>query len=276
MTADENLFGTPGHIMSRRHLLHAAVAGGSALAANAAAAKENPQTVDPYRSASTDWTMMFDLSVRIPPGRFDDWVRFWGGQNIAVLEENGQWLWGAWSSLTGQRDVITHQWAYRDLAHYQAMAAMRMSNPQVQALARLSVPIEENIISSVMTRLPYHPPYNQKGASQPQGDASVIVTNRMFRHGMGNTAGHSALAAEYVAAAGKHGAQLLGAFQSFFGWTPAYVLQVWRYASIERYVATQRAIETDPACRRLLTEMRSLLPNETVDLHRPMPYSRLR
>lgn len=273
MTAEQNTFAKFSHAMSRRHLLQAAVAAGGALTASAAgAAKDDPQTAGQHSSASTDWTMMFDLSVRIPPGRFDDWIAFWGGQNIAVLEENGQWLWGAWSSLTGQQNVITHQWAYRDLAHYQAMAAMRSSNPRVRSLAPLGVPIEENMISSIMTKLPYHP----DKPPQPQGDAGIIVTNRIFRRSMGDIAGHSRLAAEYATLAAKHGMQLVGAFASFFGWTPSYILQIWRCESIERYGAALRAMDADPKCRRLLTEMRGILPYETVELHRPMPYSRLR
>lgn len=277
---DEDDSATLTHDVGRRRLLSAALTGGSGLAVAAAvgAAQVEPSKEGQAsnRSASGDWNMMFDLTVRIPPGKLDEWNNFWGEgrKNVALLEENGQWLWGAWRSLTGQQDTITHQWAYRDLAHYQEMAKMRRSNPRVQELARYSVPIKENMMASIMTPLPYHP---KSVPEVPAGQTGVIATHRIYSRTPGDgTAAHARLMADYVALAGKHGAQIVGAFESFFGWTPSYLLQVWRYPSIEQYWAARRAIEADPEGRRLLTELRDIFPHETVDLNQPTSYSRIR
>ncbi len=213
-----------------------------------------------------DWKMMFDLTIRIPAGRLDDWCQLWGEQYVPVLEANGQWLWGAWSGLTGQQDTISHQWAYTDLAHYQAMAAMRASDPRVAQSGAL---IEEGLLSSVMTPLPYHPP------ETPSGERGIVATARLFPTRANNAVEYARLMAEFVPRAEAQGAQLLGAFESFFGWNPRYMLHVWRYAGMEQYWASRRAVEADPECRRLLTAMRTLIPHERVELHTPTPYSRI-
>lgn len=265
---------------SRRHLLSAAFAGGSGLAlaavVGAAQSEHSKQRQTSGDSISRDWNMMFDLTVRIPSGKLEEWYRFWGEdkQNVAVLEENGQWLWGAWSSITGQQDTVTHQWAYRDLAHYQEMAKMRLSNPRVRELTRYSVPIKENVIASIMTPLPYHP---KSVPETPAGQAGIVATHRIYSRtpGDGNEA-YARLMTDYVAVAAKHGAQIVGAFESFFGWTPPYQLQVWRYSSVEQYWTARRAIEADSEGRRLLAELREIFPHETVELNRPTPYSRIR
>jgi len=281
MKIDDDAQLTTNDVTRRRMLRDGLLAAGglaATIATTSAVAEDNKPNATTQASrgnaaSGSDWKMMFDLTVRIPPGRLDDWNHFWGDQNVPLLEQNGQWLWGAWRALTGQQDTITHQWAYRDLAHYQAMAAMRATNPQVHALAGKGVPIDENVLSSVMTPLPYHP----AAATMPAADkASVIETRRIYRAGMASGADHARLSAEYVSRATKHGAQLVGALESFFGWTPSYVLQVWRYPSIEQYAAARRAIEADVECQRLLTSLRSIFPHEVIDLHQPLPYSRIR
>jgi len=218
-------------------------------------------------------SLMFDLTVRIPPGLLDQWNHFWGEENVPALEENGQWLWGAWTSLTGQQNTVTHEWAYRDLAHYQAMATMRATNPHIHALAQHGVRIEENILSSVMTPLPYHP------TSSPTRTADtdcLIVTSRVFLQGAGAAPEYAQLMAQYVARATTHGAKLVGAFQSFFGWTPSYQLHVWRYDSAGAYWTAMRTLNADPECQRLVSHLRSLQPHEVVEFQLPTPYSRLR
>lgn len=279
MMRDEDHSETPSMDTSRRRLLTTALAGsGAALAATVGAAQPeiSKSGQGPVRSASTDWNMMFDLTVRIPASSLNEWNSFWGEgkKNAALLEENGQWLWGAWRSLTGQQDTITHQWAYRDLAHYQDMGKMRLSNPRVLELTRYSVPIKENMQASIMTPLPYHP---KSAPDTPAGQIGIIATHRIYNRTPGDgTAAHSRLMADHVAVAAKHGAQIVGAFESFFGWTPPYLLQVWRYPSIEQYWASRRAIEADPEGKRLLAELRDIFPHETVDLNQPTPYSRIR
>ena len=113
MPFDEKIATTGAHSdWTRRSLLQAAVVAGSTVSAGAWSAD------DPARTTSAAGrAMMFDLTVRIPPGMLAAWEHFWGDENVPALEANGQWLWGAWSSLTGQQNTITHEWAYRDLAH---------------------------------------------------------------------------------------------------------------------------------------------------------------
>lgn len=217
--------------------------------------------------------LMFDLTVRIPPGQLDQWNHFWGEENVPALEENGQWLWGAWTSLTGQQNTVTHEWAYRDLAHYQAMATMRATNPRIHALAQHDVHIEESILSSVMTPLPYHP---ASSPTRPPDTDCLIATSRVFLQGAGAAPEYSQLMAQYVARAAMHGAELVGAFQSFFGWTPSYQLHVWRYGSVGAYWTAMRALNVDAECQRLASQLRSLQPHEIVELQLPAPYSRLR
>jgi hypothetical protein len=74
----------------------------------------------------------------------------------------------------------------------------------------------------------------------------------------------------------RHGARLVGAYQSFLGWTPSYHLQVWRYEGFEQYLRARQAIEADPKCQQLLTGMRALIPHESIELQRPLSYSRIR
>lgn len=265
--------------LSRRGLLHAmlALSGGALTAAastalgasDALGAESVPGT--PPRSDSL--SLMFDLTVRIPPGQLDQWHHFWGDENVPALEENGQWLWGAWTSLTGQQNTVTHEWAYRDLAHYQAMATMRATDPRIHALAQHGVRIEENILSSVMTPLPYHAPSRPTRTAEAD---SLIVTSRVFLQGASGAPEYSQLMAQYVARAATHGAELLGAFQSFFGWTPSYQLHVWRYANVGAYWTTMRALNADAECQRLASQLRSLQPHEVVEFQLPTPYSRLR
>lgn len=126
----------------------------------------------------------------------------------------------------------------------------------------------------VLAPLPYHP---KSVPEAPAGQTGIIVAHRIYSRTPGDgTAAHSRLMADYVALAAKHGAQIVGAFESFFGWTPPYLLQVWRYPGIEQCWASRRAIEADPEGRRLLTGLRDIFPHETVDLNRPATYSRIR
>jgi hypothetical protein len=268
MPSDEKIATSGAHTdWTRRRLLQAAVGAGSTVSAGAWSAEEPARTANAAGRA-----MMFDITVRIPPGMLDAWEHFWGDENVPALEANGQWLWGAWSSLTGQQNTITHEWAYRDLAHYQDMAKMRASNPQISALLPKGVSVEENVVSSVMTPLPYHPaePY-----VSPAGQMGIIATHRIIPERAG-ASDYISMAADYVARAARHGARLVGAYQSFFGWTPSYHLQVWRFEGFEQYLRARQAIEADPKCQQLLTGMRSLFPHESVELHRPMRYSRIR
>jgi hypothetical protein len=259
---------TPLHEWSRRRLMMTGIVAGSALTAGARAATASTESAGAMENA-----MMFDLTVRIAAGRLADWERFWGDENVPALEANGQWLWGAWTSISGRQNAITHEWAYRDLGHYESMVKMRSSNAQVHALAARGIPIEENLLSSVMTPLPYHPsqPYRP-----PTGQTGIIVTHRIAVERPGNTPDHSAIAADYVARATRHGAVLVGAYQSFFGWTPASLLQIWRYESMEQYARARQATESEPRCQQLLSGMRAIYPHETVELHRPLRYSRIR
>jgi len=254
---------------TRRRLLQAAAAAGGALGAGALSASDSVKAT----GAATGRAMMFDIDVRIPAGTLAAWERFWGEENVPALEANGQWLWGAWSSLTGPQNTVTHEWAYRDLAQFQDMEKMRTSNPQVLALRRKSIPIEDTVVSSVMTPLPYHP---TEPFTAPAGQMGLIATHRIALAGASSTADYGAMAADYVTRAARHGAQLVGAYQSFFGWTPKYQLQVWRYAGVEQYLRIRQAIEADPSCQQLLTGMRSLFPLESVELHQPTSYSRIR
>lgn len=280
---------------SRRCLLQAALAGvaglartstfaGAAAPAHAAASPgpSGAHTAQPpgaevslHRKPDRppQWTMMLDLTVRIPAGTLDSWNDFWGRENVPALEERGQWLWGAWSSLTGQQNTITHQWAYRDLAHFQAMTAMRASDPHIHELAAHAVPIEEIMISSVMTPLAYHPAALPEARVQEPG---IIVTSRILPQRPGSVTEYVRIAADYIALAAHHGAELTGAFQTYFGWTPSYLLHVWRYPTLEHYWTAHRAIEADREGHRLLATLRGIYPHETVDLHVPTSYSRLR
>jgi hypothetical protein len=241
---------------------------GAAGAAGAAQESTSPSPPDPS-------SLMFDLTVRIPPGQLAQWNHFWGDENVAALEENGQWLWGAWTSLTGQQNTVTHEWAYRNLAHYQDMATMRATNPRIHELAQHGVRIEENVLSSVMTPLPYHP-HSASAAPRTADVDTLIVTSRVFLQGAGTSPEYSQLMAQYVARAGQHGGELRGAFQSFFGWTPSYQLHVWHYGSAAAYFTAVKALDADAECQRLASQLRALQPHEVVELQRPTAYSRLR
>jgi hypothetical protein len=260
----ENALGT-----TRRDLFLTAVAGGTAMTA-ALADGAAAQTSAPISDAPGG--MMFDIYVRYPAGKLEDWIKFWT-QNVVSLEARGQSLWAAWYGLTGQQDAATHQWAYRDLAHYQAMAKVR-SNPRAGgAAAAAVVPIEEVLFSAVMTPLPYHP---EQPLPATHGDDSVIVTHRIVRPLMRDGQSHARLMGEYLALAASTGAELHGAFETFFGWTPSYMLHVWRYRSMDHYWSSRDAIARSADAVQLQAAMRAIYPTETIDLHRPMPYSRLR
>lgn len=223
-------------------------------------------------AAPESWGMMLDLTVRIPPGAQSQWDSFWGDKNVPLLEEKGQWLWAAWRPLTGQQDTVTHQWAYRDLEHFQAMAQMRATDPSVHELARSGVPIYETLSACVTTPLSYHPRVTRTGEARKPG---VLVTSRVIHQNGVDLARYNALVADYLLQAATHGGELVGAFQSFFGWTPAYRQHIWWYPNVETYGQARRARESDPRCRQLAVEMRRLLPLETLQMHEPLRYSRL-
>jgi hypothetical protein len=261
----ENALGT-----TRRDLFLTAAAGGTAITA-ALAEGAAAQTSAPISAAPGG--MMFDIYLRFPAGKLEEWIKSWT-QNVVSLEARGQSLWAAWYGLTGQQDSATHQWAYRDLAHYQAMAKLR-SNPRAADAATVPVtPIEEVLFSAVMTPLPYHP--RQPPPKAALGDDSVIVTHRIVRPFMRDGQTHARLMAEYLALTASTGAELHGAFETFFGWTPSYMLHVWRYRSMDHYWSTRDTIARTADAVRLQGAMRAIYPTEIVDLHRPMPYSPLR
>lgn len=260
--------------ITRRELLKPALASGVAVLATtamaqAAAAQPRPESQTTARA----WNMMFDIYLRFPPGRFDDWVRFWGGQTVAILEEGGQHLWAAWYGLTGQQDTVTHQWAYRDLAHFEDMEKMRRTNPRLQAAPIPPVPMDATLFSALMTPLPYHP---VKVPTPSAGDTGVLVTHRILRPTIGDPKTHARLMQEYVALATNNGAEMLGAFETFFGWSPSYLLHLWRYRSMDHYWSSREAITETGNGPRLQAAMRAIYPQEVVDLQRPTPYSRLR
>lgn len=261
MTFDEHGHSTA---WNRRQLLNAAVASGGLLASAASAQGVSAST------APTDWPLVFDLTVRFPQGRLADWNQFWGEENVPLLESKGQWLWGAWSSLTGQLNTVCHQWAYKDFAHYQAMADMRATDARVLELAKRNVPIEQVVNASIMSRLPYHPAVPAK----PRNEAGLIVTHRIYTGNGARLAEHIRLTRELTGLMNRYDAQLIGAFQTFFGWWPTYILQVWRYTSVEQYWKVRRDLDTDAAGQQLLKELRAINPHEVVELQRPMQYSR--
>lgn len=280
------------HDAHRRNVLRAALAtGGAALAAtalvnDATAQQRGAGPTNAEADPATSWRLMFEIYLRFPPGRLQDWYKFWGDYNVPLLEKNGQWLWGALTGLTGQENTITHFWAYRDLTHYQQIlggggggrgrgggGGQTRRDPPVREAAPASVPIEEVLYTAVMTPTSYHP----SRMPEPTSRRSIIVTHRLFPSGaMGGSPEHARLASEYVPIAEKNGAQLIGAFSSFFGFTPAYTLQLWRYPSVEQYIASRQAIAADATGGRLLAEMQKLLPREVTTLHEPTPYSRIR
>lgn len=263
------------HDSDRRGVLRTLLAtGGVALTATALLDSVIAQQQNSAGDPATNWHMMFEIYLRFPAGRLQDWYKFWGDLNVPLLEKNGQWLWGALTGLTGQENTISHFWAYRDLTHYQQiLGGQTPRDPRIREVLPLSVPIEETLYSAVMTPTSYHP----SRVPEPTSKRSIIVTHRLLPTGaIGGNGEHARLAAEYVPIAEKHGAQLIGAFSTFFGFTPSYTLQLWRYPGIEQYLASRQAIEADAEGRRLLTEMQKLLPREIVTLHQPTPYSRLR
>jgi len=222
--------------------------------------------------------MMFEINVRFPPGRLQDWNSFWGELNVPLLEQNGQWLWGALLGLSGLQNTATHFWAYRDLSHYQRILGGGANrDPRIKEVLPKSVPIEESVYSGVMVPTLYHPKKTPDSQHNDGGKDSIIVTHRILPGGAtGNVPEHVRLAQEYVPIAEKQGAQLLGAFSTFFGWTPSYMLQIWRYRDIKHYLDTRRALDANAQASKLLIEMRKLVPRELVELHQPTPYSRIR
>jgi hypothetical protein len=169
---------------------------------------------------------------------------------------------------------VTHEWAYRDLTHFQAMAKMRATDPEIRQLSHSpdDVPILEATQTSVLVPLPYHP----AGKPPPSGSAgAMIATRRVVREQGADGAQYNRLAADYAQLAAGHGAELAGAYQTFFGWTPAHSLEVWRYPSLDAYFSIERAIASDPQGRKLLTAMRQIWPHEAIALNQPLPYSRL-
>jgi hypothetical protein len=258
--------------IDRRELLAAAVGGGSLLltalatgAGRAVAAEAEPMDLP---NAEHDWRLMLDLTVRITPGALEQWSQHWKTVAVPALEEVGQWLWGGWSSLTGQQETITHQWAYRDLAHMQAMARIRSESPKIRGKLTgggASI-LDNNLLTTALSALPYSPKSVQ---SRRPGSDSVIVAARTFSEGVtGSPSEYTKLMTDYVGRATSHGAQLAGAFESIFGWAPAYQLHVWRYPDMATYYNVRRAIETDAECQKLWAQLRTALG-------RPLTYSRI-
>lgn len=260
--------------MTRRGLLHPVLAGGTVLAAAALAGGDaGAEAAGLPALTSGSPNMLFDICVRFPAGKLDDWIKSWT-PNVALLEARGQTLWAGWYGLTGQQDTATHQWAYRDLAHYQAMSTMRSTSQAVRTQSATTVGLEEILFSAVMTPAPYHP---QRPPKLTPGDNPVIVTHRVMRPPMGaDGRAHAGMMADYIAIAAGTGAELCGAYESFFGWTPSYLLHIWRYPSMEHYWASHDALAAMAEAVRLRGAMRAIYPHELVDLHRPMPYSPLR
>lgn len=263
-------------------LLQTVAACGAALSAGSGAASAQtkaPAAAAPVFEKLPPWKVIYYLEYRIPQGKLDEFVSHWGGTQVPTLEKRtGQALWGGWSCLTGPDNVLTHNWAYRDLGHYETAGTLRRTDPEVvAAFGRQTVPIQGNLTSTFIERLSYHP----ETYPDPQREPGIIATHRINTN-MSAAPGprdkeHQSAASEYVQAAAKHGAKLVGAFQTMTGvTTPNFQLHVWRYADMKHYWDSRAAIEADPECRRLLAVMRDVYPQEIVQLHRPLSYSRLR
>ena len=260
----------------------AMVATGGALSAasSRAFAAEGAAPAIPTFGKLPPWKIIYHLEYRIPEGKLEEFSNHWGGTQVPALEKRtGQMLWGGWRAVSGLQNKLTHHWAYRDLAHYESAEILRRTDPEAKAaFGRQTVPIQEQIVSTMIVPLSYHPAVSYPDL--PQNKPGVIATHRINTRASA-AAGpkdqdHQAAAAAFAQAAAKHGAQLVGAFRTYEWSVPAFHLQVWRYASMDQYWAAREKIYADPQCRDLLATMHEIYPDETVELHLPLSYSRLR
>ena len=143
-----------------------------------------------------------------------------------------------------------------------------------------SPPILGSVTTTVMEKLSYHPTVSYP--DMPQKKTGIIATHRITTSNSATGAGpkekdHANIMVEFIQAAAKHGALLVGGFRSWTGLQlPTYQLQVWRYDDMKQYWNARAAIEADPECRKMLAAMRGIFPQEIIELNRPLSYSRLR
>ena len=259
--------------MERRSLLAGAIGAVGSMAGSTALIPEAlAQTGSSIPAGPPVLQLLASGEARLPPGEWKQWEKVWGGRNVPLLERNGQWLWGAWRPLSGQIDTTTHKWMYRDVAHYKAMEKMKATD-EIQRITRIDTPQTlELVASGLMIPLPYDP--GLRPEKRVTGRRIIVVAT--IRHEKGAKLDqYTALAGEFMPLARRHGAELLGAFETFYSRTIDYREHIWRFAGLDDWHAALRAIEGDAAASARLNAMRAILPHEVVSFQEPLNYSKV-